>query len=153
MDLAFKKLNNKIILIYLDDLTVFSKHREDHFDHLELLHQKCIEFWISLNLKKCIFRVPQGKLLGNIVSKEGVFIDPDRVKAIKDVPLWVNKKGVQFFLGKVNFVSCFIFDFTRIIRPITLILKKIYISNGLLRPKKILIKLKMLFVQLLCCLT
>lgn len=124
MDLAFEELINKIILIYLDDLTVFSKHREHHFDHLELVFQKCLEFGISLNPQKCMFRVPQGKLLGHIVSKEGVSIDPDRVKEIKEVPLPVNKKGVQSFLGKINFVSCFISDFVGMVRPITLMLKK-----------------------------
>lgn len=124
MDLAFKEIINRIILIYLDDLTMFSKHREDHFDHLELVLQKYLEFGISLNPKKCIFGVPQGKLLGHIVSKEGVSIDPDQVKAIKDFPLPVNKKGVQSFLGKVNFVSRFISNFAGIIRPITLMLKK-----------------------------
>lgn len=56
---------------------VFSKHKEDHFDHLEPVFQKCLEFGISLNPKNFIFRVPQGKLLGNIVSKEGVSIKPN----------------------------------------------------------------------------
>lgn len=77
MDLAFKELVNKIILIYLDDLTMFSKNKEDHFGHLELVFQKCLEFGISLNPKKCIFGIPQGKLLGHVVSKEGVSINPD----------------------------------------------------------------------------
>lgn len=94
MDLAFKELINKIILTYLDDLNMFSKLKEGHFDHLELVFQKCLEFGISLNPKKCIFGVPQGKFLGHIVSKEGVSINLDRVKAIKEIPLPVNKNGV-----------------------------------------------------------
>lgn len=77
MDIAFWELINKIILIYLDDLTMFLNHKEDHFDHLEPLFQKCKEFGISLNLKKCIFKVHQGKLLGCVVSKEGLLIDPN----------------------------------------------------------------------------
>lgn len=56
MDLDFKEIN-KIILIYLDDLTMFLKHKEDQYDHLELVFQKCVEFGISLNPKKCIFGV------------------------------------------------------------------------------------------------
>lgn len=69
MDLAFKELINKIILIYLDGLMVFSKRKEDHFDHLELVFQKSLEFGNSLNPNKCIFGVSQGKLLGHTVSK------------------------------------------------------------------------------------
>lgn len=58
MDIYFKELINKIMLIYLDDLTMFSKKNEDHFDHLELVFHKCLEFGVSLNPKKCIFGVP-----------------------------------------------------------------------------------------------
>jgi len=124
MDVAFGELINKIILIYLDDLTVFSKNAADHFDHLEVVFKKCQEFGISLNPKKYIFTVPQGKLLGHLVSKEGVSIDPERVTAIMNLSLPVNKKTVQSFLGKINFVSRFISDFTGLIRPVTLLLKK-----------------------------
>jgi hypothetical protein len=124
MDITFKELTNKIIVIYLDDLRVFSRLKDDHFDHLEMVFQKCQEFGISLNPKKCIFRLPQRKLLGHVVSKYGVAIDPDKVIVIKDLPLLVNKKGVQSFLGKVNFVSKFMSNFAGMARPITLMLKK-----------------------------
>jgi len=79
MDIAFSELINKIILIYLDDLTTFSKAKEDNFEHSKKVFQKCQQFGISLNPKKCVFRVPQGKLLVHIASKEGISIDPDRV--------------------------------------------------------------------------
>lgn len=58
------------------------------------------------------------------MSKEGVSIDLDRVKAIKELPLPINRKSIQSFLGKVNFVSRFISDFPRMVRPITLMPKK-----------------------------
>lgn len=93
MDVVFKELTNKIILIYLDDLIVFSKSKDDHFDHLEMVFQKCQEFRISLNPKKCVFRVPKGKFLEHVVSKDGIAIDLDRVTTIKDISLPVNKKG------------------------------------------------------------
>lgn len=68
--------------------------------------------------------MPQGKFLGHVVSKDGIAIDSDRVTTIKDFPFLVNKKGVQSFLGKVNFVTKFILDFASLIRKITLMLKK-----------------------------
>lgn len=57
MDIAFWEPINRIILIYLDDLIVFSKNKENHFDHLELVSQKCLEFLVSLNPIKFIFKV------------------------------------------------------------------------------------------------
>jgi hypothetical protein len=69
--------------MYLDDLTVFSKQRKDHVHHLEAILHRCQTQGISLNPKKSIFGVTEGKLLGHIVSKEGIRIDPERVKAIQ----------------------------------------------------------------------
>jgi len=57
MDYAFGDLINKIILIYLDDITMFFKSREDHLHHLMQVFEKCIEIGISINPKKSIFMV------------------------------------------------------------------------------------------------
>ena len=82
MNLNFGDLKDRIIVIYLDDLTVFSKKRKDHIRDLERVSQRCKDHGISLNPKKLVFCVIEGKLLGHIVSQEGMKIDPDRVKAI-----------------------------------------------------------------------
>lgn len=58
-----------------------------------------MKFGISLNLKKIIFMVNQGKLLSHIVSGEGLAIDLDRVKAIEALPLPSNKKVIKLFLS------------------------------------------------------
>ena len=83
MNLSFGDLRNKIIVIYLDELTVFSKKRKDHIAELAKVLQRCRDHGISLNPKKSVFCITEGKLLGHIVSQEGVKIDPDRVKAIQ----------------------------------------------------------------------
>jgi len=67
--------------------------------------------------KKCIFGVSQGKLLGYVVSNEGISIDLERVQAIKGLSLPVNKKGVQSFFRKINFINKFISDFFGLVRP------------------------------------
>ena len=72
MDHSFADFKNKIIVMYLDDLTVFSKQRKDHVHHLESILPQCQTHGISLNPKKSIFGVIKGKLLGHIVSKEGI---------------------------------------------------------------------------------
>ena len=72
MDFAFKELIVKIIEIYQDDLIVFSKERSDPR-----------KYGISLNPAKSIFGVDEGKLLGHIISKDGVKVDPERFEAIK----------------------------------------------------------------------
>jgi len=68
--------------------------------------------------------VNQGKLLDHIVSKEGLAMDLDKVKAIEALPLPSNKKALQSFLGQIIFVKKFINNFLEIVSPITSMLKK-----------------------------
>ncbi|KAH9289266.1 hypothetical protein KI387_033383, partial [Taxus chinensis] len=124
MDMAFRGLINKIVLIYLDDITVFSKNAADRLCHLRQVFQRCRRFGVSLNPKKCIFLAHEGKLLGHIVLKEGLVIDPERVEAIQALPLPSHKRALQSFLGRVNFVRRFVPNFAALVKPITLILKK-----------------------------
>jgi hypothetical protein len=79
MDFAFRDLVQKIIEIYQDDLTVISKDRKDHLSHLRIVFERCRKYGISLNLKKSIFGIDEGKLLGHVASKGGISIDPERV--------------------------------------------------------------------------
>ena len=81
--MAFKELIGKVFEIYQDDLTIFSKERSDHISHLWQVFIRCRKYGISLNPTKSIFGVDQGKLLGHIISKDGVKIDSERVEAIK----------------------------------------------------------------------
>lgn len=94
MDIAFKGLINKSVVFYLDDITIFSKKRSDHLHDLKQIFQHCNRFGISLNPKKSFFTLDQGKLLGFIVSKDGIYIDIDRIKEISDIPFPHNKKSM-----------------------------------------------------------
>jgi hypothetical protein len=118
MNSSFGDLRDKIIVIYLDDLTVFSKKRGDHLKDLSLVLQRCRMHGISLNPKKSVFFVEEGKLLGHIVSKEGIRIDPDRIKAIRQLSLPVNRDGVRSFFGQVNFLRAFVPDFAELTREL-----------------------------------
>ena len=94
MDFSFKELIGKIIEIYQDDLTIFSKQRSDHISHLRQVFIRCRKYLISLNPAKSIFGVDEGKLLGHIISKDGVKVNLERVEAIEKVPLPHNLKSL-----------------------------------------------------------
>ena len=61
--------------------------------HLRQIFERCRKYGISLNPKKCVFAVTEGKLLGHIVSKKVISIDPERIKAIEQIPLPHRKRG------------------------------------------------------------
>ena len=124
MDYAFNELIGKIIEIYQDDLTIFSKERSDHIGHLRKVFERCRKFGISLNPAKLVLGIDEGKLLGHIISKDGVKIDPERVEAIKKVPLPQNKKSLQSFNGQINFIRRFIPNLAEIMKPMHKLLKK-----------------------------
>jgi ribonuclease HI len=124
MDIAFIGEKDKFVLIYLDDITVFSSSHELHLQHLRKTFMKCRKYGISLNPKKSNFALKEGKLLGHIVSEEGIKIDPKRVEAIRNLSLPRSKKDIQSFLGTINFVRRFIGNFAELTKNITAMLKK-----------------------------
>lgn len=92
--------------------------------HLQRILLKCRRFGISLNPTKSIFALTSGKLLGHIISEEGIRIDPNRVNAIQKLDLPRSRKEIQSFLRKVNFIRHFIPNFAKIVKDITWMLKK-----------------------------
>jgi hypothetical protein len=81
-------------------------------------------YGISLNPKKWFFAASKGKILGHIVSKEGIYVDPERIKAINDMSPPTSKKVIQYLFGKIKFVQIFVPDYTTIVNPINILLKK-----------------------------
>jgi hypothetical protein len=124
MEIAFIGEKDKFVVIYLDDITVFSRSDKEHCCHLRKVFSKCRRFGLSLNSKKSLFAMEEGKLLCHIVLVEGVRIDPSRVEAIQTLSLPRSKKEVQAFLGKINFLRRFISNFAEVVNHITTMLKK-----------------------------
>jgi hypothetical protein len=124
MDITFIGERDKFVVIYLDDLIIFSKSDEDHLIHLKQMFEKCHRFGLSLNPKKSHFAMKEGKLLSHIVSRDGIKIDPKRVEAIDTINILRNVKEIQSFLGKIIFLRRFIPNFVEIVKLITYMLKK-----------------------------
>ena len=94
MDISFVGEKEKFVVIYLDDITVFSQSDEEHLKNLRQTFLKCRKYGLSLNPKKSHFVVQEGRLLGHLVLVEGIRIDPERVKAILKISLPRSKKDV-----------------------------------------------------------
>jgi len=84
---------------------------------------KCRKYGISLNPKKSLFGLEEGKLLGHITSKDGIKIDPARIEAILRLPHPRNVKKLQSFLRKINFLRRFISNLAELIRFLKNMLK------------------------------
>jgi hypothetical protein len=81
-------------------------------------------YGVSLNPNNFVFVVTQGKILGHIVCKKGIYIDPERVKSINELNPPSYKKVFQSFFGNINFVRRFVPDYASIVKPANLLLKR-----------------------------
>eukprot|EP00253_Pinus_taeda_P021619 PITA_21619 len=124
MDIAFCRLIRQSVVVYLDDVTVFSRKWSNHIHHLKKIFEHCQKYGISLNPKKSIFIVSEGNLLRHIIARSGIKVDPDRVWTIIEIPHPSNKKSMESFLGKMKFLQKFISNYAQIMKPMQNIIKK-----------------------------
>lgn len=103
---------------YLDDVLVYSFSEEDHVQHCIKTLTRLRDAGLYLDIRKCEFHVTRVKYLGMILTCEGLQMDPDKIKAIKDWKDLRTVKDVQAFIGFANFYRRFIFKFSLIVRPL-----------------------------------
>ena len=117
MTTIFHDMIHKKIEVYVDDMIVKSITEEEHVEYLLKMFQRLRKYKLCLNPNKCTFGVRSGKLLGFIVSQKGIEVDPDKVKAIKEMPAPKTEKQVRGFLGRLNYISRFISHMTATCGP------------------------------------
>ena len=104
--------------IFLDDLSVFGAKRE-HLSHLRLCFLKCWEVHFSLNPLKCAFAVKSGRLLGTVISAEGIAVDPDKISAIMKASPPATPRQCLGFLGQVRWHGRHLRFLAHIAAPLT----------------------------------
>ncbi|RVW89458.1 Retrovirus-related Pol polyprotein from transposon 17.6 [Vitis vinifera] len=120
----FSDMVERIMEVFMDDITVYGSSYEECLLHLEVVLQRCIEKDLVLNWEKCHFMVQQGIVLGHIISKKGIEVDKAKVELIVKLPPPTNVKGIRQFLGHVGFYRRFIKDFSKISKPLCELLVK-----------------------------
>jgi hypothetical protein len=121
---VFRNLNWKCLLVYVDDLIIMSKDFEEHLQHLDMVLERLTQSGLTAKPAKCQWALPSVKYLGNIFSKEGLEIDPDKVEAVRSYPKPTNQTEVRSFLGLTNFLKKFVKDYSRIVSPLNQLLNK-----------------------------
>ncbi|KAG1225834.1 hypothetical protein G6F67_009193 [Rhizopus microsporus] len=110
---------DKFVLVYLDDILIFSKTEEEHRKHLRLVLEKLRENKLYANPKKCTFNKSEVEFLGYRVSAKGVLPSASKVKAIQEWPRPSNVQEVRQFVGLCSHYRRFIPGFSTVATPLT----------------------------------
>ncbi|KAI7411517.1 hypothetical protein KC336_g12012 [Hortaea werneckii] len=121
---VLRKYLDVFVVVYLDDILVYSKTYEDHVQHVRKVLQALKDAHLRVKPGKTEFHKPEVKFLGYIVSREGLKMDSKKIEAITSWPKPTTVKEVQSFLGFANFYRQFIAGYSQVATPLTNLTKK-----------------------------
>jgi hypothetical protein len=124
MDKVFMEYLDKFVVVFIDDILIFSKNEEEHDEHLRLVLQKLRENQLYAKLNKCDFWLKEVSFLGHIISEGGISVDPSKVKDILSWKTLQNVSDIRSFLGLAGYYRRFIEGFSKISKPMTELLAK-----------------------------
>jgi len=104
----------KIVVVYLDDLNIYSQTFDEHLDHLQQVFDRLKNAGLKLNPEKCKFVTAELAFLGHLISKDGIRTDPDKIEKVKNFPVPRNVTQLCAFLGLGSYYRRFIKDFSKI---------------------------------------
>ena len=129
MNRIFRHVIGKFVLVYLDDILVFSKTPGEHVDHLRQVLQILRDNQFYAKQSKCSFAKPKVDFLGHVISKEGLQVDPRKTQAVQDWPTPTEVTHVQSFLGLANYFRKFIRGYAQMTAPLTALTRKDCVWN------------------------
>ena len=109
----------KFVVVYFDDILVYSKNLDEHVTHLRAVFEVLRKEKLYANLKKCIFCTNELTFLGYVVNDKGIHVDQEKVKVIREWPKPTCVSDVRSFHGLASFYRRFIKDFSTIAAPLT----------------------------------
>ena len=112
------------VLVYLDDILVFSKTESEHLEHLRKVLTLLREHQLYAKLSKCDFGKTELEFLGHILGKDGLRVDPKKTAAVQDWQVPKNVGEVRSFLGPANYFRKFIRAYSNMVAPLTNLTRK-----------------------------
>ena len=122
MNKVFMEYLNKFVVVFIDDILVYSKNEEEHEEHLRLVLQKLRENQLYAKFSKCEFWLNEVSFLGHVITDGGIAVGPSKVR---DVLKWETPQivsEIRSFLGLAGYNRRFIEGFSKIVKPLTSLL-------------------------------
>ena len=114
----------------MDDILIFGSTIEEHDRRLNQVLEKVKKSGLQLNKEKCCFRQSEIQYYGHIISGDGVHVNPEKVRAIRDLAAPTNLTELRRILGMINYLGRFLPDLSTVMKPMTDILKHLVHGIG-----------------------
>jgi hypothetical protein len=124
MNNVFIEELDKFVVVFIDDILIYSKNREDHEHHLRIVLRRLRAHQLYAKLSKCEFWLEKIALLGHILTAEGIEVDPSKVEVVSKWKQPTSVSEIRSFLGMAGYYCRFIKGFSSIAKPMTELLKK-----------------------------
>jgi len=124
INLVFLPELDKFVVVFIDDILVYSENVEDHEEHLRVVLTRLREHKLYAKFSKCEFWLKKVPFHGHVLSEDGISVDPGKVQEVMDwkAPTLVHE--VRSFLRLAGYYRHFILDFSKIVKPMTRLLQK-----------------------------
>nr|GFB34357.1 putative reverse transcriptase domain-containing protein [Tanacetum cinerariifolium] len=119
MNRVCKPYLDKFVIVFIDDILIYSKNEQEHGEHLKLILELPKREKLYAKFSKCEFWIPKEQFLGHVIDSQGIHVDPAKIESIKD---WESPKTpteIRQFLGLVGYYRRFIEGFSKIAKPMT----------------------------------
>ncbi|GJR59029.1 putative reverse transcriptase domain-containing protein [Tanacetum coccineum] len=124
MNRVCKLYLDKFVIVFIDDILIYSKNKQEHEEHLKLILEFLKKEELYAKFSKCEFWIPKVRFLGHVIDSEGIYVDPAKNESIKD---WTSPKSpteIRQFLGLAGYYQRFIEGFSKIAKPMTKLTQK-----------------------------
>jgi hypothetical protein len=124
MNSVFMDYLDKFVVLFIDDILVYSQNEQEHEEHLRKVLQRLRDCQLYAKLCKCEFWISEALFLGHVINRDGLAVDPKKVAAILDWKAPKDVRGIKSFIGMSGYYLRFIEGFSKIARPMTALLAK-----------------------------
>jgi hypothetical protein len=124
MNNVFMDYLDKFVVVFIDDILVYSQNEQEHVEHLRKVLQRLRDCQLYAKLSKCKFWISEVLFLGHIINRDGLVVDPKKVEVILDWKAPKDVRGIKSFIGMAGYYRRFIEGFSKIARLMTALLAK-----------------------------
>ncbi|GKC15953.1 putative reverse transcriptase domain-containing protein [Tanacetum coccineum] len=124
MNRVCKPYLDKFMIVFIDDILIYSRNKEEHTDHLRIILELLKKEKLYAKFSKCNFWINIVQFLGHVIDSQGIHVDPSKIKAVKDWASPTTPTEIRQFLGLFGYYRRFIEGFSKIAKPFTKLTQK-----------------------------